>query len=91
MPKLTRTASKRRKKLMDTAMQVQARFNRGWPAAAHSEEIKLKTEALQALSKMRAPAMASMEELLTLIDEVRTVAKLGLSTTGLKFSRVIVG
>jgi hypothetical protein len=84
---LTKTAAKRRKKLMDLGMQVQAQHMRGDDEAAHSAENKLKTAALQELSKVRAPAMATQQELYDLIAEVRVAAKLGLATVGLKFPR----
>jgi len=85
--KLTRTAATRRKKLMDLGTQVQLHHHRSDHEAAHAAEIKLKTVTLQELSKVRAPAMATQQELLDLIAEVRTAAQLGLATAKLDFQR----
>lgn len=86
-PKPTRTAARRRKKLMDLAMRVQAYQKRSDDEAAHGAEIELKTEALKELTKVRAPAMATNQELRDLIAEVRIAAKTALSTANLQFSR----
>lgn len=84
MPKLTKRESEI-KNLMDLGMQVQVHHGRSDHEAAHSAEIKLKTEALLTIAKTKPPR--DPKQLQDFIKHTRSLAKLGLATVNLMFPR----